>query len=33
VWVNPQDVDDLNRLLAKVQGIRAREVVERAEAD
>ena len=33
VWVNPQDVDDMNRLLAKVEGIRAREVVERAEAD
>ena len=31
VWVNPQDVDDLNRLLSKVHEVRAREVVERAD--
>jgi hypothetical protein len=29
VWVAPQDVDDLNRLLSKVHEVRARELVER----
>jgi hypothetical protein len=33
VWVNPQDVDDMKRLLARVQEVRARELVERADAD
>jgi hypothetical protein len=28
VWVAPGDVDDLNRLLSKVQEVRARELVE-----
>jgi hypothetical protein len=32
VWVNPQDVDDLNRLLSRVQEVRARDVAERADA-
>jgi hypothetical protein len=32
VWVNPQDVDALNRLIARVQEVRARDVIERAEA-
>jgi len=31
VWVNPQDVDDLNRLLSRVQEVRAREVVDKTE--
>jgi hypothetical protein len=31
VWVNSQDVDDLNRLLSRVHEVRAREVVERAD--
>ncbi|HJZ90814.1 MAG TPA: hypothetical protein VKE40_08055 [Gemmataceae bacterium] len=32
VWVNPQDMDDLNRLLSRVQEVRARELAERGEA-
>lgn len=31
VWVAPGDVDDLNRLLSKVQEVRARELVERTD--
>jgi hypothetical protein len=31
VWVAPGDVDDLHRLLSKVQEVRARELVERTE--
>jgi len=31
VWVAPGDVDDLHRLLAKVQEVRARELVDRVE--
>ena len=31
VWVAPGDVDDLHRLLSKVQEVRARELVDRAE--
>jgi hypothetical protein len=31
VWVAPGDVDDLHRLLSKVQEVRARELVERSE--
>jgi hypothetical protein len=33
VWVNPQDVDDMNRLLARVHEVRARESAERTDAD
>jgi hypothetical protein len=33
VWVNPQDVDDMNRLLARVHEVRARESAERIDAD
>lgn len=33
VWVAPEDVQDLNRLLSRVHEVRAREVVERAEAE
>ena len=29
VWVNPQDLDDLNRLISRVHEVRARDVVER----
>jgi|SRR5262245_22113499 len=32
VWVAPGDVDDLNRLLSKVQEVRARELVDRTDA-
>jgi hypothetical protein len=33
VWVAPGDVDNLNRLLAKVHGMRVREQAERAEEE
>lgn len=32
VWVSPQDVDDLNRLLGRVQEVRAREIVDRSDS-
>ncbi|MBO0697764.1 MAG: hypothetical protein J2P46_05185, partial [Zavarzinella sp.] len=32
VWVNPQDMDDMNRLLARVHEVRAREMVDRVDA-
>ena len=31
VWVNPQDVDDLNRLLSRVQEVRSRDRAEELE--
>jgi hypothetical protein len=33
VWVAPEDVQDLNRLLARVQEVRAREVVDHADME
>jgi len=32
VWIDPEQVDDLNRLMARVREVRAREIVGKAEA-
>jgi hypothetical protein len=32
VWVSPQDVDDLNRLLTRVQEVRSRDADEHSDS-